>query len=185
MLPDRTRQRTPASRCCFNWRTSWSPSLTFGLGAIECSNHIMEKHITPLIAASCLFLMGCASTQQFVPFPEQTKTVEDSNKGRIYVMRPATFGAGISMDVSDGGIIIGSTGPHGFLCWEREPGQTVISSKAENTSAVNLPVKAGQVHYIFQHLRLGLVMARNEMEIVSEEEGKKVLKQCSPPKLLK
>ena len=145
----------------------------------------MKKHITLLIAVSCLFLVGCASTQQFVPLPDQTKTVEDSAKGRIYVMRPATVGAAISMDVSDGGRIIGSTGPHGFLCWEREPGDTVISSKAENTSAVNLPVKAGQVHYIFQHLRMGWVIARNQMEIVSEEEGKKVLKQCKPPKLLK
>jgi hypothetical protein len=120
-----------------------------------------------------------------VPFPDQTKTVEDSAKGRIYVIRPATVAATISMDVSDGGIIIGSTGPHGFLCWEREPGDTVISSKAENTSAVNLPVKAGQVHYIFQHLSVVLGSARNRMEIVTEEKGKKVLKQCKPPRLLK
>ena len=136
----------------------------------------MKKHISLLIAASCLFFVGCASTQQFVPLPDQTKEVEDSAKGRIYVMRPATIGAAISMDVSDEGKIIGSTGAHGFLCWEREPGDVVISSKAENTSAVNLPVKAGQVHYIFQHLRLGLVMARNKLEIITEEEGKKDLK---------
>jgi hypothetical protein len=145
----------------------------------------MKQLVLLFISTSCLLLAGCASTQQFVPYPDQTKTIEDSAKGRIYVMRPATVGAGISMDVSDGGKIIGSTGPHGFLCWEREPGDTIISSKAENTSAVNVPVKAGQAHYIFQHLRLGWVMARNEMEIVSEEEGKKVLKQCKPPKLLK
>ena len=136
----------------------------------------MKIHTTLFVAVSCLFFVGCASTQQFVPFPDQSKTTEDSTKGRIYVIRPATVGAGISMDVSDDGKIIGSTGPHGFLCWEREPGETIISSKAENTSAVKVPVKAGQAHYIFQHLAMGWVMARNRMEIVTEEEGKRILK---------
>ena len=145
----------------------------------------MKSNIMPLIAAGCLFLVGCATTQQFVPLPDQTQTVEDSTKGRIYVMRPASIGTAISMDVSDAGRIIGSTGPRGFICWEREPGDTAITSKAENTSAVSLPVKAGQAHYIFQHLRMGWVIARNELEIVSEEDGKKVLKKCKPPKLLK
>ena len=128
---------------------------------------------------------GCASNQQFVHFPDQTKVVEDTNKGRIYVMRPTTLGAAISMDVSDDGKIVGSTGPSGFICWEREPGNTVISAKAENTTAVKVDVEAGKVNYIFLHIRFGWVTARNELEIVSEEEGKKVLKQCKPPNLIK
>lgn len=136
----------------------------------------------PVIA---LLLTGCSSTQQFVRFPDQNKVVEDSSKGRIYVMRPATVGAAISMDVADDGEIIGSTGPHGFLCWEREPGDTVISSKAENTSAVKVSVQAGKVNYIFQHMEFGWISARNRLDIVSEDEGKKVLKECNPPKVIK
>ena len=145
---------------------------------------IVKSHFTLLIAVSWLFLAGCASTRQFVPFPTQAKAVEDSAKGRIYVLRPATaLGAGISMAVTDGGTTIGITGPDGFLCWERPPGHTIISSMAENTSDVNLSVTAGQVHYIFQHVRFGHLFARNKMEIVSEEKGRKILKQCKPPKL--
>jgi hypothetical protein len=89
------------------------------------------------------------------------------------------------MDVSDSGKIIGSTGAQGFLCWEREPGDTVISSKSENTSAVRVSVEPGQVYYIFQHLEIGWVMARNELELVNEADGKKALKKCDPPELLK
>jgi hypothetical protein len=141
----------------------------------------MKKHTALLIALSCLFHIGCVSTRQFAPFPDQTRTVEDSAKGRIYVMRPGTVGSAIPMDVSDDGQIIGSTGPHGFLCWERKPGIAVISGKAENTSSVYLPVKAGKTHYIFQHMRPGWMSSRNKLEIVSEEEGRQVLKRCNPP----
>lgn len=132
-----------------------------------------------------LFWAGCSSTQQFVTFPNQAKVVEDPTKGRIYVMRPATVGAAISMDVADDGKIIGSTGPHGFLCWEREPGDVVISSKAENTSAVKVSVQPDKATYIFQHMELGWISARNRLDVVTEVEGKKILKECNPPKIIR
>ena len=137
-----------------------------------------------LIAASTLFLVGCVSTKQFVPFPDQTKTVEDPTKARIYVMRPSTLARAISMVVRDNEKIIGSTGAQGFLCWEREPGYVVISSKAENTSTINIPVQAGQVYYIYQRLGMGLLEARNKMKIVTEDKGRQILlDECKPPKL--
>jgi hypothetical protein len=151
----------------------------------HCFNEAVKIKLLLFLFAIPLLLTGCASTQQFVRFPDQTKVVEDPSKGRIYVMRPATVGCGISMEVADDGRIVGSTGSHGFLCWEREPGDAVVSSKAENTSAVKLNVQAGKVNYIFQHMAMGWVIARNRLDIVSEDEGKKVLKECNPPKVIK
>jgi hypothetical protein len=144
----------------------------------------MKIFFLTLLSAISLLFVGCASTQQFVPFPDQAKVVEDPTKGRIYVMRPATVGAAISMDVADDGKIIGSTGPNGFLCWEREPGDIIVSSKAENTSAVKVSVQADKVTYIFQHMEMGWISARNRLDIVTEDEGKKVLKKCNPPKMI-
>jgi hypothetical protein len=143
----------------------------------------MKKFYHFAACAAALVLTGCASTVQHVPFPDQSKRVEDDAKGRVYVMRPATVGSAISMSVSDDGKLIGKTGPHGFLCWERKPGETIVSSTAEGVSSVPLSIEAGHVYYIFQHLRMGLLIARNELEIVSEESGRKVLKKCHPPKL--
>lgn len=130
-----------------------------------------------------LLLAGCASTRQFVPLPDQAKKVEDLTKGRIYVIRPATFGAAISMNVSEDGKPIGVTGPHGFLCWERTPGDTIITSTSEGASEVPLTVEPGNVYYLFQHVRMGLWIARSELERVDEDEGLKELKKCKPPKL--
>ncbi len=57
------------------------------------------------------------------------------------------------MSVSDGGNPIGSTGAKGYLCWEREPGDVIVSSTTENTSRVSLPVRPGSIHYVLQNVR--------------------------------
>ena len=98
-------------------------------------------------------------------------------------MRPATVGAAITMHVSDSGKLIGETGPHGYLCWERSPGETTISSTSEGVSTAPLTIQAGESYYLFQHIRMGMWIARNELEIVDQEKGKKVLAKCKPPKV--
>jgi hypothetical protein len=144
----------------------------------------MKTTTTLITTIGCLVLAtGCASTRQFVPLPDQAQKIQDSSKGRIYVMRPASVGSAISMSVSDGGKPIGSTGAHGFLCWEREPGDTIVTSTSEGASHAALSVQPGVVYYIFQHLRMGLLIARSELEIVNEEKGRAVLKKCHPPKI--
>jgi hypothetical protein len=98
-------------------------------------------------------------------------------------MRPAIIGAAITMHVSDGGKLIGETGPCGYLCWERPPGETTISSTSEGVSTAPLTIQAGATYYIFQHVRMGLWIARNELEIVNEEQGKQLLAKCKQPKV--
>ena len=141
---------------------------------------------TTRILVSCLgalLLTGCAGTRQFVALPDQAQRIQDNSKGRIYVMRPSGVGTAVSMHVSDSGKAIGSTGAHGFLCWEREPGETIITSTAEGASKAPLSVQAGSVYYIFQHVRMGIFMARSELEVVDEQKGQKTLKKCHAPKV--
>ncbi len=71
-----------------------------------------------------LALSGCATTNQFVPFPDQAKDVSRPDKGRIYVMRPERmFGGALSFDILDGDTLIGQLAGGGVVSWEREPGQ--------------------------------------------------------------
>jgi len=143
----------------------------------------MNRSLPLLAVAASLFLAGCAGTRQYLPMPDQSKAVEDSAKGRIYVIRPSSFGGAVGMNVSDGGNPVGSTGPGGFLCWEREPGDVVVSSTSENTSRVSLAVRPGTVHYILQSIRMGIWIARTELEVIDEEKGKKELQHCKPAKV--
>jgi hypothetical protein len=126
---------------------------------------------------------GCASPQQYVHFPDQSKRVEDPQKGRIYVIRPSSTARSVSMVVKDGRKTIGCTGPNSFLCWEREPGKTTVTGTAEFPSSVDISVENGNVYFVFQHLAMGLMTSGDKLELVSEEKGRKILKKCNPPNL--
>ena len=92
------------------------------------------RNILPLVAAlSVISLSGCISAKQHVSYPDQTKSVEDPSKGRIYVVRPASGGKGgvrISVaDVKTGRrfMVVGDMDSGGVrgqhLCWESAPGK--------------------------------------------------------------
>ena len=143
-----------------------------------------------------LFLAACVSTRQFVPFPDQSVPLEDPQKARIYLMRPTWLGSALAMKVSDGERAIGVTGPTAFLCWEREPGEVIVSSRTEFRSAiiagesrppifetlgiVRLDAQQSRTYYIVQHLRVG---GASKLELVEEAKGKRVLAKCHAPEV--
>ena len=140
----------------------------------------MTKYV--MLIALLVGPIGCASTRQYVPIPDQNISIENPDNVRIYVMRPTSFGGGIATTIKDGSEEIGATGPGGYLCWERKPGKTVITGIAENHSNVDLEADKGKAYYIFQHIRIGFFIVRNKMELLSDEEGKTILKKCKAPK---
>jgi hypothetical protein len=125
---------------------------------------------------------GWTSTfiKQYVPFPNQSVEVENPERCRIYVLRPKPA-VSFTMTVRDGDVFIGDTGPRSYFCWEREAGVAVITSKAENRSTVTLETQKGKVYYFIQHVQLGMWTARNVLERVDDEEGRRLLRQCGAP----
>ena len=143
------------------------------------------KNLLYVLSVGVLVLgSGCASTQQFAHFPDQNRRVEDPEKARIYVVRPTSFAAAVSMRVSDGKTVIGKTGPNGYLCWERSPGEMEILSKAENTARLPLTVEKNKVYYVGQHVRMGILFARNSLSSLPESDGEAKVAKCRPPKLV-
>lgn len=143
----------------------------------------MKSICQPVLCFSITFFLGCASTTQIVPFPDQMKRVEDPNKARIYVVRPTAFrGGAMSMKVSDGQTLIGKTGPKGYLCWERDPGALEVIGKSENTYRLPFKVEKGMVYYIQQQIQMGTFFTRNKLSQLTEVEGKAMVHNCKPPK---
>jgi len=141
----------------------------------------VNLRLIPILFIIPLLISGCASNDQYVHYPDQTKVVEDPGKGRIYLIRPKLAGVGISPDITNDGEAIGCTSPRGFLCWEREPGSTTISGKTDSTSVITVEVKAGEVTYIIQTIDFGWVTTENRLELATEQEGKAALKKSKPP----
>jgi hypothetical protein len=142
----------------------------------------MKKNVLMILmfGISMLFV-GCASTVQYVKFPDQSKIIEDTTKARIYVLRPVSAGSAISMEVKDNNVAIGKTGPNGYLCWEREAGKITITGKAENTSMLELEVVPNTVYYVQQQVKPGFFIARNKLIMVPQDKIEKFKKRCKAP----
>ena len=138
-----------------------------------------------MVVFVALSAAGCATTCQSVTIPDQSKKIDNPQMARIYVVRPTAFGGAISIRITDNDKYIGNTGPNGYLCWERQTGKAEIAGKAENISTVTLDVKADEVYYICQHIKMGWWYARNELEVINADKGKEFLNKCKPPVLRK
>jgi hypothetical protein len=166
--------------------------------------HFPEKGITMnrllvfiIILIALYLLAGCGGTmKQMVPFPDQSKVVENQGKGRIYVMgSPSLMNLAshhVTSSVLEGDKIIGYIADHSYLSWEREPGDIKIYSYLGNsTSVVNLSVENGKVYYVLLNMfpafetifdvHPGGGNIHAKLEVVDEETGKKELLKCKPP----
>jgi hypothetical protein len=125
-----------------------------------------------LVVTLCI---GCASTQQFVPFPDQSKHIEDTSKARVYVFRRWRDDDRRAFTIYDRNVKIGNLGVNGYVCWERSPGPMIVlfKSPAQPSSIyqsghITVHVKSNQVYYI------KLVM---DLEQIEEEEAKGYIKK--------
>lgn len=137
-----------------------------------------------VVVGIILAFAGCATTEQYVAFPDQSVEVEDPEKGRIYVLRPEFLGSAVKMNVTADETLIGTTIGGGYLCWETVPGMVTITGHAEVEDSIDLSVQRGKAYYINQAMRMGVWVARNELIEVSPQEGKELLESCSPPNVI-
>ena len=142
-----------------------------------------------------VLLTGCASSIQYPPFPDQSKKVEDASKARLYLIRPARFWgaanifryyetspAAIGPRLGDRLRMIGEMSSGSYLCWESPPGLRVIQSSQGNPKTnVQLDLAAGNVYYFRASLRGGWSGPRPCINVISSDEGQRLLKKCKPP----
>jgi len=122
-----------------------------------------------------LSLVGCASVN--MGDPKQDAAAKTFSKPKdsagIYVYRNESMGAAVKMDVEIDGKAIGQTGANTFLYKEVAPGKHVITSKAENTENLEIDAKSGMLYYVWQEVKMGIMSARNKLQLVDEATGKK------------
>lgn len=120
-------------------------------------------------------LVGCAS----VPMGDAKQDAAlktfsaKSDKAGIYIYRNESIGAAIRMDVAVDGAPIGQTAAKTYLYKDVAPGKHVVTSTAENTDTLEIDAVAGKLYYIWQEVKIGFMMARTKLNLVTEEEGKK------------
>lgn len=119
-------------------------------------------------------LAGCASVPMGDPAQDTAaKTFRvPADKAGIYVYRNESMGAGVKMDVAIDGQPIGQTAAKTYLYKEVAPGRRVITSKAENTETLEVDARPGKLYFIWQEVKMGLLYARNKLQLVDENTGR-------------
>lgn len=125
---------------------------------------------------------GIFKAYQIVPFPDQSKGLEDPELCRIYIIRDNNIGPGFEINCSNN--FVGITCPYTYLCWDHKSGSAIISNTIEGPllfipQKITLNLEKGKTYYI-RVTRFFAGMGGN-LKLLSEEEGKKALKECYKP----
>jgi len=101
------------------------------------------------------------------PTPDQP-----ADKALVYVLRPSMMGNKVQTKLAVDGDWKGVNRGDNYFYFTLEPGEHYFCSVAENHSLLTLKVEAGKTYYVQQHIHMGVMKARNEIEPMAEEEGK-------------
>ncbi len=144
------------------------------------TGNIMNRDVIFVAILLTSLLAGCASvpTASLEADKNAKQFVADPSKANIYLYRNESFGGAIAMPVSLDGKIAGKTGPATYFFWTVEPGVHEITSLTENTARIQVNTRAGNNHYIWQEVKMGMWTARSQLHEVSEGEGRKAVNEC-------
>lgn len=150
----------------------------------------MKQTITSVLCgmAALVFTSGCATpTTQFLHMPDQSKTVEDPAKSRIYVISSRPSMSLLAIRVFDGKKGVGRLGDgFGYLCWEREPGETIVrivgADAAEPASDTELAKGERGVHLYARKGECFYLWAGNgsSLRVYDKGLGRKWLENAKP-----
>lgn len=101
------------------------------------------------------------------PTPDQP-----ADKALVYVLRPSMMGNKVQTKLAVDGDWKGVNRGNNYFFFTLDPGEHYVCSAAENHSVMTLKVEAGKTYYVQQHVRMGLMKARTEVDSMTEEEGK-------------
>lgn len=108
----------------------------------------------------------------------QTLPQQPADKALIYVIRPTHLGALIQTKLAVDTEWVGINRADNYFYFTLEPGTHYFCSQAENHSLLSLVVEAGKTYYLQQKIRMGIMKAQNDLQILDAEEGKKGLAKC-------
>ena len=97
---------------------------------------------------------------------------QPADKALVYVLRPSMMGNKVQTRLAVDGDWKGVNRGNNYFYFTLDPGEHHFCSAAENHSVLTLKVEAGKTYYVQQHIRMGMMKARNEIETMDVGEGK-------------
>jgi len=155
---------------------------------MQRSSHVFLGLLLVLSMAGCAELLlipaGIGYYQTTTSFKytiKDTPTRPDvrPDKALVYVIRPDVCCLfSVHFVVYDDGNPVGVTLDKTYFFFYTDPGEHLITSRAENASELRLTVAAGETYYLKQSLRFGFFSPRNDLSIMDPEEAQKEIEKC-------
>ena len=109
------------------------------------------------------------AAKQFSPLPD---------KANVFIYRSEIIGSAIKMGLYLNDAPIVQTVAKTYTNLQLAPGQYRIRSHAENNSELTLDAKAGEIYFIWQEVKMGIMSARCSLKLVDAETGRKGVNSC-------
>lgn len=147
----------------------------------------VKRISTVLVLGITLLATGCAkvpmapekdaaAAKQFTPPPE--------GKAGLYIFRDSYFGAALKKDIYVDKKCLGESAPNVFFYTSVEGDKEhVISTESEfSPNDTKLNTQSGKNYFLRQYIKMGVLVGGADLELVSEEEGKKAVSQLDMAK---
>lgn len=123
---------------------------------------------------------GCASVPMASPEADaKAKTFQaPADKANLYIYRNESMGAAVKMTVLVDGQLAGDTAAKTYILKSVAPGSHVVTSKTENDSNLTVNAVAGKNYFIWQEVKMGVMAARSDLQLVDEATGKAAVEEC-------
>jgi len=132
------------------------------------------------VISAAVLASGCASVPMASPERDSAaKTFSvKPGKANIYVYRNESMGAAIKMELVLDGRLVGSTAAKTYVLLEVNPGKHTLISKAENDSVLSVAAAAGRNYFVWQEVKMGVLVMRSALQLVDEATGKAGVAEC-------
>ena len=126
-----------------------------------------------------LILGGCAVQKApQASDQEAKKLIPTTGKAIVYIIRPSIIGGAIRGVINCDNQYVGSVAGMRYIFTKVDPGKHVFTGLAENSSDLELVVESGKTYFIVQRMRFGYVYARNKLNLLNEDDGRRKLARC-------
>jgi hypothetical protein len=127
-----------------------------------------------LLVVAVALVSGCASVPMADPAADTAAKSFSPPPGKagVYIFRNESMGAAVKMDVFLDGRKLGESAAKTYFYVPVDPGSHEVMGKAENESRVSFNAIAGRVYYFWQEVKMGVMLARNQLTQVDDAKGR-------------
>lgn len=138
--------------------------------------------ITILLCLGLSALTGCASVKMASKYQDAAaKTFEEppEDMSGLYIYRNSFAGQAFKRDIFVDGVFLGETANKVYFYKLIQPGNHTISTESEfGTNSLDITTEPGQNYYVRQYMKMGVFIGGSNLEVVSEQEGQREVRQC-------